>query len=362
MFNAIRRWFNSLFKPKPPKPNPQTTPTPAPVKEPEKVFVTLKKGDRGAYVKKLQTKLNQLNYECGNVDGVFGSLTEEALKEFQKVNGLSITGIAEEKTLKKLELFLYQEDRDEDEEEDDRRGNEEPLLWYPDRVKNHPASKLKMKTVGRYSKGYPKGAVVHFTAGRSRNKIEGGSRQAESHLEQGARSVKSAVDGNKYTYFLIARDGSVFQNFPLDRWGSHAGKSAWKGLGSSVSDELVGIEVMCAGRLDKVSEGIYKAWFTKTENGDKYFLEDEVRHVENNDNIQKGIYHKYSEAQEEALKKLLLWLEENGQGIFELDYVLGHDEVAGKKGIGYSRKNDPGGSLSMTMTEFRELLKKSKVK
>jgi len=51
------------------------------------------------------------------------------------------------------------------------------------------------------------------------------------------------------------------------------------------------------------------------------------------------------------LFKLLRWLEYNGNGIFKLDFVLGHDEVAP------SRKNDPGGSLSMTMPEFRKKLK-----
>jgi hypothetical protein len=48
----------------------------------------------------------------------------------------------------------------------------------------------------------------------------------------------------------------------------------------------------------------------------------------------------------------------NNPNIFNEDYILGHDEVAGPRGIGKSRKQDPGGALSMTMTELRELVKK----
>jgi len=49
-------------------------------------------------------------------------------------------------------------------------------------------------------------------------------------------------------------------------------------------------------------------------------------------------------------------MKRNNPDVFELKCVLGHDEVAGKKGIGYNRKNDPGAALSMTMTEFRNKL------
>ena len=52
------------------------------------------------------------------------------------------------------------------------------------------------------------------------------------------------------------------------------------------------------------------------------------------------------------------YTKKNNPNIFNVDYILGHDEVAGPRGIGKSRKQDPGGALSMTMTELRELVKK----
>lgn len=57
---------------------------------------TLKKGSRGASVKTLQTKLNLL------ADGIFGNLTDEAVREFQKANGLTVDGIVGDKTWAKL--------------------------------------------------------------------------------------------------------------------------------------------------------------------------------------------------------------------------------------------------------------------
>ena len=50
-------------------------------------MTTLKRGSRGAEEKTLQSKLNLM------ADGIFGPLTEEAVKEFQKSKGLKADGI-----------------------------------------------------------------------------------------------------------------------------------------------------------------------------------------------------------------------------------------------------------------------------
>lgn len=55
-------------------------------------MITLKKGSRGYEVKQLQQKLNLY------VDGIFGVLTEEAVKAFQKSKGLTADGIVGPKT------------------------------------------------------------------------------------------------------------------------------------------------------------------------------------------------------------------------------------------------------------------------
>ena len=64
---------------------------------------TLRNGDTGDKVRALQQQLKNLGYYTGSVDGDFGSGTEEALREFQRVNGLSVDGVAGRQTLSLLE-------------------------------------------------------------------------------------------------------------------------------------------------------------------------------------------------------------------------------------------------------------------
>lgn len=230
-----------------------------------------------------------------------------------------------------------------------KEASKKIALWYPNRVRTD-IDKLRMRTRGKYKQGFPEGAVVHFTAGRSRDKSKCG--RGMEHIERGKREVEGTVLDRAYAYFVIDRDGDIFQNFPLDEWGYHAGKSSYKGIPGTVSNELVGIEIQNAGELKKVRDGIWKAWFTTPGQGDGYFSEEEVRYSSGEANIQRGYYHRYSEKQEEALLNLLSWLHKESRGIFKYDLVVGHDEVSP------GRKNDPGASLSMTMPELRTLLKK----
>ncbi|MBV1817350.1 N-acetylmuramoyl-L-alanine amidase [Bacteroidales bacterium MSK.15.36] len=58
----------------------------------DKVTITLQKGAKGSQVKILQRRLKDLGYYKGNIDGSFGPATYEAVKAFQRKNGLSIDG------------------------------------------------------------------------------------------------------------------------------------------------------------------------------------------------------------------------------------------------------------------------------
>ena len=62
----------------------------------------LRTGSRGDAVRKLQELLNALGYDCGNVDGIFGSKTKAAVLAFQKANGLGADGIVGPLTWGKL--------------------------------------------------------------------------------------------------------------------------------------------------------------------------------------------------------------------------------------------------------------------
>jgi len=64
---------------------------------------TLKKGSKGDCVSFLQQLLNSLGYDCGKVDGSFGTNTKAAVEQFQRVNGLAIDGVVGVCTWDKLE-------------------------------------------------------------------------------------------------------------------------------------------------------------------------------------------------------------------------------------------------------------------
>lgn len=195
------------------------------------------------------------------------------------------------------------------------------LLWYPHATM--PAD-LKMPQKGKYPQGFPDGAIIHFTAGR----FIGGVNKALDTIRGGIK--------NGYTFLCISNDGQLVQANPLSHWGYHCGTPDHK--------TKVGIEINNAGRLKKDHDK-FISWF-----GLEIPSED-VRIVDSFANQQAGAYHKYTEAQEIELTNFLIWCKFNAPNIFKFENVLGHDEVAPK------RKSDPGGSLSMSMPEYRIFLK-----
>lgn len=64
-----------------------------------------KYGSRGNEVIQIQTKLKRWGYYNGNVDGIYGSQTVEAVKYFQRKNGLTVDGIAGKNTLSAMGIY-----------------------------------------------------------------------------------------------------------------------------------------------------------------------------------------------------------------------------------------------------------------
>ena len=73
------------------------TPTPVP-----SMTATMHEGDSGQNVYLLQAKLFELGYYAGRIDGRYGAETSEAVRAFQRANGLAADGIAGKGTLKQL--------------------------------------------------------------------------------------------------------------------------------------------------------------------------------------------------------------------------------------------------------------------
>ena len=62
-------------------------------------YPTLRLDDENDNVLEMQTQLKAQGYYTGSLTGHFGSKTEEAVKKFQRANGLDDDGIAGPKTL-----------------------------------------------------------------------------------------------------------------------------------------------------------------------------------------------------------------------------------------------------------------------
>lgn len=63
-----------------------------------------RRGSRGEVVKQIQTVLKDRQLYTGNIDGIYGAQTEQAVIKFQKQMGLAADGIAGPKTLAALGL------------------------------------------------------------------------------------------------------------------------------------------------------------------------------------------------------------------------------------------------------------------
>lgn len=182
---------------------------------------------------------------------------------------------------------------------------------------------VKYKDRGNYNtdSGMFSGLTVHYTV--SGNAPTG---VVNWLAEQGYGCMVMDYDGVIY----IPEDFDV-----LKSWGYHSGVSKWNGR-SSVSDVFAGMEICCWGKNSKVGP---------------------IREVTTEQGyVVAGTYQQYTEAQEKSLINFCLWAKKQNPE-FSFDNVVGHDELrreAGKPGD----KQDPGGSLSITMPTLRELLKK----
>ena len=67
-------------------------------------FAVSRIGSSGQEVTNIQTRLKQWGYYTGAVDGVYGQKTADAVKAFQRSNGLTADGIAGKATLEKIGL------------------------------------------------------------------------------------------------------------------------------------------------------------------------------------------------------------------------------------------------------------------
>ncbi len=174
---------------------------PAPTPQPgAEKYTELKNGSEGAAVTALQSALAELGYlEEEDVDGKFGSKTEEALKVFQKRNGLAQDGIASQD----LQLKLYEDTPK------DTRGYRQYVRTVPpvagavirEKSKGEPVTKLqtRLKELGYY-KGELTGvcdedtvAAIKLFEGKHGLVADGEMSAADQQVLYGATAMEASV-------------------------------------------------------------------------------------------------------------------------------------------------------------------------
>lgn len=174
------------------------------------------------------------------------------------------------------------------------------------------------------------GLCVHHTAGRQTNDPTGTINMANS------------PDHSAFGYWVMASDGIVSKTHELNRWAYHCGTYHHR--------TYLGIEIMGAGLLTERNGKLYP-WFDFKNDVPR----ERARYFEGGKQQIKGWYWPFTKAQEEALVGLIQFLKDT-EPKFKIENVKGHDEICFEAGYP-GAKNDPGGSLSMSMPQFREYLK-----
>lgn len=212
-------------------------------------------------------------------------------------------------------------------------------------------SGIKMRTRGEYEYGYPRGLVIHYTAGSrlpdychiNAFPILNENPKLEELARDYALSTARLGKDNGHNYLVMDCLGKVYQSRPLYKHGYHAGKSSWPSVGYSVSKHFAGVEVLNAGKLEKRGGKFFTWWGSEVPSFN-------VRQTS------EGYFQEFSAEQEIGLVNLCVWIYKNspmhdGEKVFRLENIVGHHEVSP------GRKTDPCGSLSVSMDAFRLLIK-----
>jgi peptidoglycan hydrolase-like protein with peptidoglycan-binding domain len=134
---------------------------------------TLKKGDAGADVNKLQKQLHDLGYTI-TVDGDFGSETEKNVKQFQKDNKLPVTGQVDQALIGYIESKLKPQPVREDKLTTGtflKKGNSGAPVVQLQKALNKKASKPKLAEDGVYGDDTVKS--VKFFQEKNKLRVDG---------------------------------------------------------------------------------------------------------------------------------------------------------------------------------------------
>ena len=249
----------------------------------------LKKGSRGAEVKKLQEALGL------PADGIFGGATQLAVMKFQSQKGLDADGLVGKKT---WEAIGIDTDNTSWNPATDRDDKLERLGKYTtkDGLVIDRAYLDGDEYVRDYGKIEPKGFFIHHTAGWDNpyNTINNWNRDSRGRVATQYCIGGTNVKGKEAKY-----DGVVVECFPNNYLGWHLGK-----VGNfAISKFSGGVELNNFGYLKK-KDGKYYT-YVNTEVKPEYVCDLGYKFRGHQ------YWHAYSDKQIESLRLLLLHLKDS---------------------------------------------------
>lgn len=287
-------------------------------------------GDKSEDVRTLQEVLNfKFRYNLKE-DGIFGDKTSQAVIETKKLYDYYPSNIVTVAYLNKIGISVKEKDPVQD------RDDAPPVSVYSSKADgslNVVELDIKWQSKGKFNTkdGKPVGSVLHYT-------VSGNSPSQAINVANYFARTPSLL-GYQLACPIMDRNGTIYipKGWKIlgDR-NNHAGTSSWNGY-SGLSATHTGLEVCSWGMLDSSSRS--------------KVAPHEIRTVTKSANIKAGDYQKYTEDQELHILNWYIYHLKNCPH-FKIENICGHDECSP------SRKSDPGGSLSMTMPEFRALVKK----
>ena len=199
----------------------------------------LKEGAEGRDVKMLQEQLVDLGYLSeSEVDRVYGSVTVEAVKAFQKRNGLSVDGLAGEKTLEKLysdEAKISRSLESKLKAEEKAASENEKKSKTTPKPSSKTTPKTNSKTTPKGSKTTPKPTAKPTATPKKESRIEKFIKTANSKIGceyvLGDRGPKT-FDCSGFVWYCLNQAGVSTNRLNA---AGYSKKSGWKNI-SSFSD------------------------------------------------------------------------------------------------------------------------------
>jgi Putative peptidoglycan binding domain len=261
-------------------------------------MATLKKGDKGAAVRALQTRLATVTKI--DVDGVFGDATETIIKALQRAAGLTDDGVVGPKTTAALDALLKEVPGAEKPEPapaakpGDKKFNDEGWYFGAKRWDVHPrrlGGAIKPAGVVDHTMDMAPGTMAALLRAWAKSPTTG----AGAHFVLGRRPATADE-----LVSLEAPGAGLVQIAPVYCNGNHAGGTPGHGWlqypdGRKVHPNLkyIGIEIDCAGALQKNGGNYIHTSSGKIIPREDVFIDDKGR-----------AWHKITDYQFEQIAKL----------------------------------------------------------